>query len=376
MISDREQTLDAANSTMKIRAHSPVIHIVELLAPGGIETLVLDLLRSGSPDDAVFSLSGSKEELVARWAALQPYAGQIEAFARPPKVDPFLALRIARRLRARNPGAVVLHHIGPLLYGGLAARLAGIRRLVHVEHDCWHYTQPRRRALIAAASRIFRPQHVAVSRQVADALGPIVPHARVSVIHPGVDLSRYVPRDKKSARQPIDVGSDVKVIGVVARLVPEKGLAHLIHALVQLPGDVHLVIAGDGPERPMLEKTAESLRIAGRVHFLGHRDDVAQLYPAFDVFCLPSLSEGLPRSVLEAQACGVPVVATNVGALSDAVCHRTGLLVEPGDPDALADALAIALARPQLMLSPRDYLRSRLSWSSTVAGFRAITAGA
>ena len=135
---------------------------------------------------------------------------------------------------------------------------------------------------------------------------------------------------------------DAPLIGAVARLTHEKGIDRLIRAaptVVAKCPEVRFVIVGDGPERPLLEAEAGRLGVDAHFHFAGHRADVGELLPAFDLFVLPSLREGLPFAVLEAMSAGLPVVATRVGGVPEAVAEGvTGLLVPADDPDALADA--------------------------------------
>ena len=348
------------------------VHIVERLAPDGIETLVLDLLRSGPGDDMVFSLQGSADALVEAWPALREHRGRIDAFDRRPGVQPGLVLRIAHRLRQVRPHAVFVHHIGPLLYGGSAARLARVPRLVHVEHDAWHYDSPNRRLLAGCCARILNPQVVAVSRQVAERVSAVMPRSRVILVPPGIDTGRFRPADRTEARRRLGLDPAWRTVGSVGRLVPVKGHRFLIDALASLPEIVHCVIVGDGPERAALQEQARERGVAARVHFLGHRDDLDRIYPAFGVFCLPSLGEGLPRSVLEAQASGVPVIATAVGGLPEAVCPESGILVEPGDPAALAAGLRQALDRPAPATPPRRFVEDHFSWSRTLGRYRAL----
>ena len=100
------------------------------------------------------------------------------------------------------------------------------------------------------------------------------------------------------------------------------------------------MLVGDGAVRTKLEEQARRPGLAGRVVFLGRRTDVAELLPLFDVFAMSSLSEGLPLTLLEAMAAGLPCVSTAVGAIPEAIVEgRTGLLVPPGDPGRLAEAL-------------------------------------
>ncbi len=351
------------------------IHIVEQLSPGGIETLVLDLVRSSTERDLIFSLSGRTDDLLRDWPALLPVRDHIEAFDRPAGISPLLVLNLAKRLKALRPAAVVVHHIGPLLYGGLAAKLARVPRIIHVEHDAWHYQEKRRGLLLAAASRLCGTRHVAVSRQIASVMGQYLPGKRITVIPPGIDTDRFKPRSKYVARDHIGLDHHGIVIGTVGRLVAEKGHIYLIEALKHLESNVRLAVVGDGPHLATLQSHAHRLGLASRVHFLRHRDDVESIYPAFDVFCLPSLVEGLPRSALEAQACGIPVVASNVGALSEAVCPRTGTLVPAADPQAIANALQAVVARRMARWSPREHVVATLSWLRTEAAYREMIEG-
>ena len=128
----------------------------------------------------------------------------------------------------------------------------------------------------------------------------------------------------------------------VGRLREPKDFTTLVRAAARLePGAVAVQIAGDGPDRPALEAEIARLAAGDRVELLGERADVPELLAAADVFVLPSLSEGMPISVLEAMAAGLPVVASDVGGVGELVRDgETGALVGAGDPAALADALA------------------------------------
>ena len=188
-------------------------------------------------------------------------------------------------------------------------------------------------------------------------------------------MDLYRPRDKTTARTRLGLPAGVPVIGTSGRLAPVKAQVMLIEALAllrQRAEPTHLpqvVIVGEGPERPALEARAAALGLSAAVHLLGHRDDLPEILPAFDVYCLPSLNEGLPRAVLEAQAVGLPVVASNVGALADAVCPASGRLVPPSDPAVLALALAEALARPIDPIIPRAFVETRYGLAQTLRAF-------
>jgi glycosyltransferase involved in cell wall biosynthesis len=349
-----------------------IVHIVEHMAPGGIETFVLDLLRLGEASDRIFSLQGNKAKLLSNWAALNEVRDRLEAFNRKQGIRPGVAGAIASRLRALQPRVVFVHHIGPLIYGGLAARLAGVPRLIYVEHDAWHYTIGRHRKLASCCFWLLKPKVVAASNQVRTELIRMMPGLDIAVIPPGVATDRFVPGNKAEARNQLGLSSSNQIVGTVGRLVPVKAHHILLTAMAELPDNVHCAIAGDGPERDNLQRLANELGLSHRIHFLGHRDDLWQVYPAFDVFCLPSEAEGLPRTVLEAQACGVPVVATNVGAMAEALDPGASLLVPPNQPVAIADGIRSILARAESLNSPRQFIQQKMSLAVTSAQLHAL----
>jgi glycosyltransferase involved in cell wall biosynthesis len=137
------------------------------------------------------------------------------------------------------------------------------------------------------------------------------------------------------------------------------------------PGSIRLLIAGDGPERPRLVSEIARLGLDGAVELLGTRGDVHELLAAADVFVLSSESEGMPMSVLEAMAAGLPVVASAVGGVPEVVRDgETGALVPPRDPVALAEAIRLLVADPALRQRFGDAGRRRVEREFAVADFR------
>jgi len=194
----------------------------------------------------------------------------------------------------------------------------------------------------------------AVSGKVADALRRFhVPSEKITVVENGIDIGQF------SGGRPVlreELGlTENPLVGYVGRLAPEKGLEHLLHAaegiLNTLPA-AKFILAGEGPQRSALEKLAGQLCIEKSVIFLGRRSDLASIYASFDVFVLPSLSEGMPLAVLEAMAAKRPVVATRVGAIPEMVKdQQTGLLVDAGDITGLQSAISLLLGRRDLCRS-------------------------
>lgn len=330
------------------RKRRTTVHIVNHMAPGGIETLVLDLMRTAPNDErvVVFSLEGTKSGLIRAWPALNAYEQDLFAFEAPSGRRLGVVPKLRRALRELKVTKVFAHHIGPLLYGGLATRLAGVRSLIHVEHDAWHYNEnPGHERIFKWCERLLWPRHFAVSKPIQRKLLAIHPKADVVVVPPGIDTQRFQRAEQVVTRDRLGLPTKGHLIGTAGRLATVKGHCHLIDALALLDARVHLVLVGDGDERANLEAKVRALELQERVTFLGHRDDMAQIYPGLDVFCLPSLNEGLPRAVIEAQACGIPVVASDVGALNDAVCQPPGRLTKAGDANDLAAALGAVLAQ-------------------------------
>jgi len=166
---------------------------------------------------------------------------------------------------------------------------------------------------------------------------------RIRVVHNAVDPKDAVPATPSAEiRRQCGLRPEHKVIGVIGRLSPEKGQAIFLRALEKVlqsaPG-VRALIVGDGQDRPMLEALCRERGLSDHVAFLGHQERIADYYQVLDLLVLPSLSEGLPNTVLEAMSFGIPVIATAVGGVREIIEDGNGVVVEPGDPEALADRM-------------------------------------
>jgi glycosyltransferase involved in cell wall biosynthesis len=157
--------------------------------------------------------------------------------------------------------------------------------------------------------------------------------------------------NKQLARSILHLPQNVRLIGCAGRFAFEKGQSVLIEALARLPKRVHLALAGSGEMEKELKQTCLRFNVENRVHFLGQVNDMARFYQSLDIFCLPSYKEGFPLSPLEAQACGIPVVATKTGASCEAVSPDIGEIVEPGDSFAMANGIR----RVNKLITRHDY---------------------
>ncbi len=269
-----------------------VIHVVQHLAPGGLEVMALELARAqqGRAGGAlVVSLEGSAEEAMARWPRLAAQRARLVFLGKAPGLDAALPLRLARLFRRLRPACVHTHHVGPLLYAGAAARAAGVAARLHTEHDAWHLGSARRRRVVRAALALAKPVLVADAPDVAEAVRAALGVAPRVVLN-GVDTDRFAPGDRAASRAALGLPAEAPIIGVAARLERVKGVDLAIAALALLPAPAMLAIAGAGGEEAALRAQAASLGVADRVRFLGLVGDTARFYPALDLLCVPSRS--------------------------------------------------------------------------------------
>jgi sugar transferase (PEP-CTERM/EpsH1 system associated) len=341
-----------------------ICHIVLSLEPGGLENGVVNVINGLDPLEfrsSVCCLRGAGE-----FAGRLSSGVAIASMDLRPGNDPWMLVRIARLLRHWAVDIVHTRNPEPFFYGLPAGRLAGVSAVVHSEHGRVFPEKPWR----ALAQRLLL-RHVdaafAVSKQLrADLVRELhVPADRFEVLYNGVDVQRFQREPAHRFRQD---SARALVIGSVGRLAAVKNYALLLRAMARLPRapSFKLVLIGDGPERPALTQLATQLGLEDRVEFSGHREDVAQLLPGLDIFVLPSLSEGMSNTVLEAMAAGLPVIASDVGGNRELIeSERTGVLFPSGDDRALAEQLARLLGSGELRmrLGNAAALRARSEFS-------------
>lgn len=223
-------------------------------------------------------------------------------------------------------------------------------RLVTTVHG--YVLDTRRSRLYRRLDRLLLPWYERVIGVSADlcqfARRCGVPPRKVLFLENGIDASAYARRrSTREARAAVGLPPAGVLVGAIGRLSPEKGFDVLIRAAHSLGGDVRLVIVGDGPERPSLERLIADLGLGDRVTLAGWRTDVRAYFEALDVFALSSRREGLPNVLLEAMAVGVPVVATSVNGVPAVVTDGVnGRLVPADDVSALAAALRDVMSNP------------------------------
>lgn len=325
-----------------------VIQVVQHLTPGGIEVMALELKRliGQSARTLIVSLEGNEEDALHLWPFLESVKEDLIFLNKSPGLTPETVKSLTRIFNANAPCAVHTHHIGPLLYGGIAARVARVPTLVHTEHDAWHLQNPKRRFLERVGVTFLRPILVADANIVADEMHRHLRQKNITVVKNGIDVEKFCPGNQTKARQQLGLPKNTPLLGASGRLEPVKGHKYLLEAMAdQRDTTIHLAIAGDGSQKQSLEGQARELGLANRVHFLGRVDDMPQFYRALDIFCLPSLCEGMPLAPLEAQACGVPAILSDAGGAKEALCQDTGILVPPADSQRLYQAIMTMFSR-------------------------------
>ena len=181
-------------------------------------------------------------------------------------------------------------------------------------------------------------------------IGDGVPASRVVTVNEGIDIGHVEAAPKADLHSELWLPHNSPIVGNVAALVPHKGQRHLIEAaalVVKKVPDARFVIAGEGELRPSLERQIKEHHLEKHVFLAGFRPDILSVHKAFDIFVMSSVTEGLGTSLLDAMACGKPVVATTAGGMPEVVIDgRTGLLVPPRDHAAMADAIVRLLQDP------------------------------
>lgn len=342
------------------------IHVLTLLDTlddiGGAETLALDLLARLDADRYRRTL------FVTRWTErtesvdpgratlerMREGGVQVEGIERSSRWDVRPWRSFLRFLRAENVDLIHAHKFGSNAWAILMARLARRPAVIAHEH-MWSYSESG--ALHRFIDRVWigreAGEFIAVSeegrRQMIEVEG--VRPQDITLVKNGVPR-RDDRAGRAQARRTLGLDEDHVVVGTVANLRPEKALEVLIDAGNLLSHDrpgLRVVIVGEGPEREQLERKIAKLEARDLVLMTGYRDDVPDLLAAFDVAVCCSDFEGGPLSVMEYMDAALPVVATNVGGLPELIRDgKTGLLVPPRDPAALAAASGRLLDNPAL----------------------------
>jgi glycosyltransferase involved in cell wall biosynthesis len=328
-----------------------VVQVITKLDVGGAQETVVLTCRSLPRERFALSVVAGPEQ----GAGGGELRSEIERSGTPVSVEPALrraihpirdvlaVVHLWRRWARERPDIVHTHSSKAGVVGRAAATLARVPVRVHTVHG-WSFREHQRRTsqrVFLGVERVLARTTTAIiavsSRDIEDGLmRRIGRRSQYHLIRSGVDLRRF----DGSERQ---VSSGDRLM-TVTRFASPKDLTTLLRAMSDLPVSTVLDVVGEGPEFERHRREVRELGLDERVRFLGVRRDVPDLLATADVFVLSTRSEGVPRAVLEAMAVGLPVVASDVGGVSEAITDgREGLLVPPGDERALAKAIACLL---------------------------------
>jgi glycosyltransferase involved in cell wall biosynthesis len=326
-----------------------VLQLIEGLNLGGAETKLMELVAhmDRSRFESIVCSLGMGDRIKEEFEKL---GVEFITMPRQRRIDFSLIFKVAKLIRERQIDVVMTTLFYADVLGALAGKFSKPKAVFSWETISapewllWHRLLAYRFAM-RFCTRVISVSH-ATAKWLVEKRG--LPPGKVVVIPYGVNLDLYRAGENPELKQKLGIAPDAKVVGVVARLHPQKGHRYLIEAaaaIVARHPKTKFVIVGDGELRPELENMARQKGLADHFLFLGFRKDVKDLMRVFDVFCLPSLYEGLPNVVLEAMATAKPVVATAVDGTPELIVDgQTGYLVPPADPQALAEKISLLVA--------------------------------
>ncbi|GAB6054599.1 glycosyltransferase [Magnetospira thiophila] len=363
-----------------------VVHIIDQLGIGGLEVVLVNLINHTPPGryrHGIICLRGATDFQKRITVPGLP----IHSLGRRPGKDLSIYRKAWSVLRELRPAIVHSHNL-PTIDMCLPAKLAGVRHLVHSEHG-WDISEERGGSRKYNLMRRFLSPlvdcYVPVSRDIETWLKDRVglPARKVRHIYNGVDTTCFHPPE--GPRQPLPVPGfdqpDRVVFGTVGRMQTVKDQVNLAKAFVALAerrpdlmGRARLAMIGDGDLRAECLRVLDAAELTHLTWLPGARDDVPELLRSLDVYVLPSISEGISISILEAMASGLPVAATRVGGNPELVLDgQTGLLMPSRDPVALAETLATYMDQPDLArqhgIAGRQRIEDQFSVTAMVNGY-------
>ncbi|HQR06565.1 MAG TPA: glycosyltransferase [Gemmatales bacterium] len=327
-----------------------VVHVTLSLDYGGLERVVLHLVKQAVA-------LGQKASILCleRPGALAERAEALGVRVYCIDKQPGLRFDTIKAVRKvfdqLKPDVVHTHQIGALFYSGPAARQANVPVIVHTEHG--KTIKGMKQKLLGWWAARYAERFYCVSADIEAALaGFMVNKNKMEVLSNGINTAQLAePVDTITLRRTWNIAPDAVVLGTIARLAPVKRQDLMLHAFAKVcqkvPGAV-LLLVGDGDERSKLEALAAQLGVIDRVRFTGLQAEPGKFLHLMSAFLLTSESEGMPLSLLEAWAVGVPVVTFRVGGLSELVRHgETGYLADFGEVNQLADHIVRLIEHPK-----------------------------
>jgi glycosyltransferase involved in cell wall biosynthesis len=344
--------LNGTKDTIRMR----VVHVIKIIRIAGAEQHLLTLLaglRQQDIDARFLMLVEPGTPMDDFMQAAAEHGIPVKRMTIYHHADPTLLVRLARRLRALRPDIVHTHLLHADLYGIPAARLARVPVVIASRHNDNTFRRKAPFKQINRALWAMCDAGIAISAAITrftievEGAAPAQMHTILYGLDPAAQIADRAGA-RADLRAELGLPADAILPGMVCRLIEQKGIPYALRAFQQIAAShptAHLILVGEGDQRPALEALTAELGLTERVHFLGWRTDTAHIYAALDVFLMPSLWEGFGLVLLEAMAQSLPVVGSRVSAIPEVVADgETGILCPPRDIEALAAALDGLLA--------------------------------
>ena len=324
-----------------------VVHLVYSLGFGGLEQVIVNLINNSTEYNVqhyVITLTGDHD----LYEMIEPEAPIYNLRKRPGK-DFGTHWKLYNLLRQINSDVIHTYNFGTIEYHAVA-KLAGIKRRIHCEHgrggddpdgmNFWHNLVRRFSILFIHHFIVVSPDLMAWGKKVLR-----LKNDKLKIILNGVDLNRYFPSNEKNADYTICT------VGRASPVKNQKLLIEVFHLLTQRYPDFincKLVIVGDGPIFNDLKAQIIRLKMESQIQLLGYRKEIADIMRKSHLFVLSSVYEAMPMTILEAMACQIPVIATNVGGVGHMISEKEAWLVESNNAEQLAITIINAYSNEKL----------------------------
>ena len=328
--------------------NSYVIHLIPSLEVGGMERLVSDLAMgrtAGKTSIVCLNKLGALGEQIEKNVTIK--------VLNIPKNLILATIMVFKTLKNLKPDIIHCHNLQAHFFGGLCAILLPKTQVVLTKHG-QHIPTSSITAVINKFT-LKRSKIIGVSADITQLMKEWITKNTqpIEYIANGISLSPYEAfTSKEAAKKALGIKPNTFCIGIVARLSKPKDHLLLIDAVAFIAKnhpEIQLIIVGNGPLKNKIEKYIRAHHYEHIITMLGERNDIANILNALDVFALTSSSEGIPMTILEAMAAGLPVIATNVGGIPQVVVNgKTGLLVEDKDKQGLIEAIKFLIENPEL----------------------------
>jgi len=332
-----------------------ILHLITGLEIGGAETMLLEVMpRLDQFQHIICSLStigpSGKKLIDAGFTVYALKSGKI--------FSPAAIYRFGRIIFREKPDLIATRLIHADIFGRIFGKIFGVHKILCCLESVLDQPKYQKFFLLEQVTSFLVNQYVAVSQAVKDAYlskTKIIP-SKITVIYNGIDLHKFKPTvNKTAAKKNTGLDDYQPIIGYVAKMRPERNHRLLIEAFANIQKTYPtalLVLAGDGPARPDLEKLAANLNIKNQIKFLGNRHDIPNILSCLDIFVSPSAYEGMSVSILEAMACGVPVIASDIAPNREIIENKkNGILIPSLQAPIIAEEISSLLSNGALLQS-------------------------